>query len=112
MAKYMILYNSTASASELMANATADEMKASMAEWRAWSETANKSAKFDFGMPLQADSVVTADGTQSSDSHVSGYSTMEADTKEIIIELLKSHPHLKRQGASIEVLEVLSMPGM
>lgn len=29
-----------------------------------------------------------------------------------LMELLKSHPQLKRQGATIDVLEMLSMPGL
>lgn len=111
MAKYMILYNSNASASELMANATPEEMLASMNEWIAWKDEAIKTVGFDFGMPLQARSAVTMDGTTDSDSQVSGYSTMESDF-DSITELLKKHPHLKRQGASIEVLEMLPMPGM
>lgn len=112
MAKYMVLYNSTASASELMANASPEEMKASMAEWIKWKDQASKTANFDFGMPLQAVSRVTTDDVTDSDSQVSGYSIMEGDSKEAIMELLKSHPHLKRPGASIDVLEMLSMPGM
>lgn len=112
MAKYMILYNSTASASELMANATPEEMQASMAEWIAWRDEAVKTVKFDFGMPLQAVNQVTAENVNSSDSQIGGYSMMEGDSKDAIVELLKSHPHLKRSGATIDVLEVLPMPGL
>ncbi len=111
MAKYLILYNSTMSASEQMANATPEEMQASMAEWIAWKDEVSKVVGFDFGLPLQAVSQVTASGAQASNSNVSGHSTMEGD-KDTIIELLKTHPHLKRPGASIDVLEMLSMPGI
>ena len=111
MTKYMVLYNSSLSASDAMANATPEEMQASMAEWMAWRDEAVKTVGFDFGMPLQGASQVTADGIQDSSSNISGYSTMEGD-KDTIMELLKSHPHLKRPNATIEVLEFLPMPGM
>lgn len=111
MAKYMVLYKSTASASELMAKATPEEMKASMAEWIKWKEELDKSIGFEWGMPLQTIAELTPDSIKDGQSPVSGYATMEGD-KEKIIEVLKSHPHLKRDGASIDVLEMLSMPGM
>jgi hypothetical protein len=112
MAKFLVLYNSDLSADELMAKATAEEMKASMKEWMAWADEAKKTAGFEFGMPLMAVSKVTKDGTKENESKVSGYSIMEGDTKETVIALLASHPHLKRSGATIDVLEMLPMPGM
>jgi hypothetical protein len=112
MGKFLVLYNSDLSADELMAKATPEQMKASMEEWMAWAEEAKKTAGFEFGMPLKAVSKVTNDGTKESDSKVSGYSIMEGDTKETVTALLASHPHLKRSGASIDVLEMLPMPGM
>ena len=112
MMKFMVLYNSSTSASELMANASPEEMKASMDEWIKWRDEVSKTVKFDWGLPLQAVSRVTADGVTDSDSQVSGYSIMEGESKEAITELLKTHPHLKRPGAFIDILEMLSMPGI
>ena len=111
MAKYMVLYNSSASASELMANATMDEMNSSMEEWKKWAAEAKEKVKFDFGLPLQVVSKVTPDEVTNSDNQASGYSTMEGD-EETIVALLKKHPHLNREGASIDVLEMLPMPGL
>lgn len=112
MTKFMVLYNATIPASEQMANTSPEEMKASMAEWMAWRDEASKTAEFDFGLPLQAVSRLTSNGVTGSDSHVSGYSIMGGDSKEAIIELLKTHPHLKRPEASIDVLEMLPIPGV
>ena len=112
MAKYMVLYNSTVSASERMANASQEEMNASMAEWIKWRDDASQTTKVDFGMPLQAVSRIGSDGVTDSDSQASGYSFLEGDSKDAIVELLKSHPHLKSPGAYIELLELLPMPGM
>jgi hypothetical protein len=111
MAKYMVLYNSTLNASDTMAQATPEQMQASMQEWIAWSEEAKKQVKFEFGMPLQSVGRINTDGIENSDTLVSGYSMLEGD-KDTILELLKSHPQLKRAGASIELLEVLPMPGI
>jgi hypothetical protein len=111
VAKYMVLYKSSSSASELMAKATPEEMKASMVEWIKWKEALDDSIGFEWGMPLQAESEITPSAVLDSKSTVSGYATMEGD-KDAVIDVLKSHPHLKRDGASIDVLEMLSMPGM
>ncbi len=112
MPKFMVLYNSSAKASELMAEASPEEMKASMAEWIKWKDDVSATLKLDFGMPLQATARITPAGLGESPSEVSGYSTIEGDSKDAIVEVLKTHPHLKRPGASIDLLEMLSMPGM
>jgi hypothetical protein len=111
MAKYLILYSSTMSASDTMANATPEQMKASMDEWMAWKDEASKTVGFEFGMPLKAAAKVASDGVSDSTSQVSGYATMEGD-KDAVVKALQTHPHLKRPGASIDVLEMLPMPGM
>jgi hypothetical protein len=112
MAKYMILYNSSAQAADLMANASSEQMKASMDEWISWRNEASSRVKVEFGLPLQPVSHVTPSGVAPSNSKTSGYSIMESEDKDVIMDLLKIHPHLKRDGASIDVLEMLLMPGM
>jgi len=108
----MVLYNSTVTVSELMAQASPKEMKASMDEWIKWRDEASKTIKVDFGLPLQAVSRVTASGATDSNNQASGYSILEGESKAAILELLQKHPHLKRPGAAIDVLEMLSMSGM
>jgi hypothetical protein len=112
MTKYMVLYYSTMAASDLMASASPEEMKASMQEWIQWRDDASKTIKVDSGMPLQAVSRVTPEGLADSNNQASGYSIVEGESKEAVLELLKEHPHLKRPGSYIDVLEMLSMPGM
>lgn len=111
MAKYMVLYSSTNGAKELMANATPQEMQASMAEWVSWKDGLDTSIGFEWGLPLQAVSEITPTSVQASKCLISGYAIMDGD-KGSITEVLKSHPHLKRDGASIDILEMISMPGM
>lgn len=112
MAKFMVLYSSSTSASDAMAQSTPEQMKASMEEWMVWQNEASKSAKLEWGLPLQAVGRITPDGLRVSDSHASGYATIECDTKDVAMELLKSHPHLKRADAYIDLLEMIPMPGM
>ncbi len=112
MAKYMVIYNSSASASELMANASPEEMQASMAEWIAWKTEADKVAAVEFGLPLQAVGQVSPVGVAASHNEASGYSVIEMDSRDAVMDLLKTHPHLKREGATIDVLEMMPMPGM
>jgi hypothetical protein len=112
MAKYMVLYSSTMKASQLMANASMEQMKASMAEWQKWKDNASKTAKIEFGLPMEAVRHIGPEGPSESTSMIGGYSIMEGDSKEAIVELLRTHPHLKRAGASIELLEMISMPGL
>ena len=112
MAKYMMLYNSDVSPKDMMANASAEEMKVSMGEWLQWRDEAAKKFKVEFGMPMQVVTRISPDGAGDSDSHVSGHGTLEGDSFDDLVEILKSHPHLKRPGASIDVFEILGMPGI
>jgi hypothetical protein len=111
MAKFMVLYVSKTPASERMANASPEEMKASMDEWIKWKDETSKTIKVEFGMPLQVVNSITAGGVGDGHTPVSGYSILEGD-KDQILEALKNHPHLKPEGNAIELLEFLSMPGM
>lgn len=107
----MIFYISKGSASERMANASPEQMKASMDEWIKWKDETSKTIKVEFGMPLQPTNSITANGVNEAHTPVSGYSILEGD-KDAIIEALKKHPQLKMPDSVIEVLEFLPMPGM
>jgi hypothetical protein len=109
--KFMVLYNSSVSSSEQMANSTPEQRKAGMEEWMAWAGRAG-SAIVDFGAPIQAAAHVTTDGVSDPDSQAAGYSVLQGDSKEQIDSLLADHPHLKMPGASIDVFEQLPPPGM
>jgi hypothetical protein len=52
-------------------------------------------------------------GPGSSDAgEISGYSIMQAGSAGALGAVLDGHPHLSMPGSSIDVLEMLSMPGM
>jgi len=95
MTKFMVLYRSSTSARDQMANATPEQMKAGMEAWMQWAGQAGD-AVVDLGAPLAP----------------AGYSIMQADSAGALGGVLDGHPHLSMPGNSIEVLEMLSMPGM
>ena len=41
-----------------------------------------------------------------------GYTILQASSAQDITNILDGHPHLEMPGSSIDVLELLSMPGM
>jgi hypothetical protein len=112
MSKYLVLYNSPESARKLMTSSTPEQMKASAEEWIKWRQEAAQTAKVDFGLPLEPVSKITLDAIVVSTTQVTGYSIIEGQSKDGILALLQTHPHLKRPGATLDVLEMLPMPGL
>ena len=110
--KFLILYHSTVSARDQMAQATPEQMKAGMAAWMAWANSA-KGAIVDLGSPLGNGVTVTSppQGNPSASS-IGGFSVLQADSKEAVLKTLSGHPHFHAPGASIEVFEFMPMPGM
>jgi hypothetical protein len=109
MSKFMILYRSTVSVREQMANATPEQMQASMESWRTWANKVGY-AIVDLGAPLAHTTHVGA-GAPSGDG-VAGFSVLEAGSAEEVETILDGHPHLSMPGASIEVLEYLPMSAL
>ena len=110
MAKFMVLYRSSVSARDQMANATPEQVQAGMDAWMAWAGKA-RDASVDLGAPLAA---ATRRGSGSSavgGDDISGYSILQSDSVEALVNLVEEHPHHHVPGNSIEVLEILAMPG-
>jgi hypothetical protein len=111
MGRFVVLYNAPASAREQMASATPEQAQAGMQAWMTWAGEAG-SAIVDLGAPLQPVARIADSGASSdSGSETSGYSVLQADDRAALEALLEKHPHLTMPGASIEVLEVLPIPG-
>jgi|SRR5262252_4848767 len=111
MKKFLVLYKSSVPAAQQMASATPEQMKAGMDLWRAWAQHAQK-AIVDLGMPLGNSQEVAGASVRQSDSKISGFSILQAESERAVIDLLMEHPHQRAPGASIEVLEMMPMPGM
>ena len=105
MTKYMVLYRSSMTADEQMAQSTPEQAQAGMDAWMAWAQQAGD-AIVDLGTPL----AVVDPGGDSGDP-IGGYSIMQAESREALAKVLEGHPH-KTTGGTIETLECLELPGM
>jgi len=70
------------------------------------------SALTDLGAPVDIVGHLERGDTSKGTSDVSGYSLVDVDSPDAVLELLREHPHLYVPGNSIDVLEVIPMPGM
>jgi hypothetical protein len=112
MTKYMVLYYSPMSAAERMQKSSMEEMQKGMEPWFAWQKEWGEGI-VDMGMPMANSHKFTNKGQASSNSHIAGYSIIQADSMEKALEIVKDHPHLQSgEGTEVEVHEMLSMPGM
>lgn len=109
MTRFVLLYRAPSSAIEQMASATPEQAQAGMDAWMRWAGEAGERI-VDLGAPLGESTVVGAPG-DTGGSSIAGYSVMQAGSVDELKDVLESHPHLQMQGASIQVLEVLPMPG-
>ena len=110
MSKYLLLYRSSRSAAEQMANATPEQAQAGMNQWMSWAGRVG-GAMLDMGSPTNH--VGSVGQSPAADSVIGGYSILEADSFEGLKALLEGHPHLQMgPDAGIDVLELLSPPGM
>ena len=103
----MILYYAPVSA-EAQMNVSPEEMKKGMEPWLAWFKKAGK-AIVDSGAALGKAVCVDKKGSSKSQSHVTGYTIVQAKDIDAVKELVKDHPHLMMPRASIEVLELMPM---
>ncbi len=115
MSKYLLLYRSATSAEDQMANSSPDEAQAGMDAWTEWANRAG-SALVDFGSPTTAVGTVGGAGSAggsagSAGGFVGGYSIMQADSTDALKGKLEGHPHLMLDGSSIEIYELLDLPG-
>lgn len=111
MTKFMVLYRSAVSARDQMAGGTPEQAQAGMDAWMAWASKAGD-AIVDLGAPL-ADAAHIGSGSAGGDSTpITGFSILQAESADAVTSLLDGHPHLHMPGASIDVLEFMSIPGM
>lgn len=91
--------------------ATPEQQKAGMDAWMAWSKRAAASI-VDLGAPLGKSLRVTKSGASPTTNELGGYSLLQAESKEALAEVLKEHPHFMTPDGTIEVVEIMPMPGM
>jgi hypothetical protein len=111
MARFMVLYRSPFSAQEQMADADRAQTRAGMDAWMAWAREAGD-AVVDLGMPLGAGRHLDGSQVVLSDVDVAGYSILQADSLDDVVQLLERHPHVRVPENTLDVLPILAMPGM
>ncbi|MFE4468018.1 YciI family protein [Leifsonia sp. NPDC056824] len=105
MSNYLILYRASAPASQQMADQDPAAAAEGMKPWMDWAQKAGD-ALVDLGSPTE-----TVDGADpGATSFIGGYSILQADSLEALKSVLDGHPHVA-WGGTIEILEILSIPG-
>jgi hypothetical protein len=111
MAKYLVLYTDDPAVAVQMANARPEQLQASREGWMAWRESATKVATLEATSALKSVGIVTSEGILDNQHGATGFSIVEAESKAALLENFKSHPHMATPHATIEVLEMIPMPG-
>jgi hypothetical protein len=112
MKKFLVLYKASAEEFQRAMSSTPEQQKAGMDAWMVWGKKAEK-AIVDMGAPLGKALNLTTKGQKAVTNDLGGYSVLQADSKEALAETLKGHPHfMMGDGASIEVVEIMPIPGM
>ena len=63
------------------------------------------------GAPLGKAMQVTPTGASPTSNDLGGYSVLQAESKEALAASLKGHPHFMMPESSIEIVEIMPMPG-
>jgi hypothetical protein len=111
MKKFLVLYKAPMSSFEQMMKATPEQQKAGTAAWMAWSKSA-AGAIVDMGAPLGKSLRVTKGGASPVTNDLGGYSVLQAESKEALAPALKGHPHFMMPEGTIEIIEMMPIPGM
>jgi len=111
MKKFLVLYKAPASSFEQMMKASPEQQKAGMDAWMAWSKSAAASI-VDMGAPLgKAVRVTKGGGPTPAINDLGGYSILQAESKEALAGTMKGHPHFMMPEGTIEIVELMPMPG-
>jgi hypothetical protein len=112
MKKFLVLYKASADAYQQMMKTTPEQQKAGMDAWMSWSKKA-ASSLLDMGGPLGKSVRVAKGGEVSSVvNDLGGFSVMQAESKEALAQQMKEHPHFMMPDSTIEIVEIVPIPGM
>ena len=113
MKKFLVLYKASPEAfQQMMKNTTSEQQKAGMKAWTTWSEKAASSI-VDMGGPLGKSLAVAKSGAVTAVvNDLGGFSVMQAESKEALAAQMKEHPHFMMPESSIEIVELMPIPGM
>ena len=92
-------------------HSTPEQQKQGMDAWMAWAKD-SASAILDMGAPLGTAVRVTPTSTSSVSNDLGGYSILQTESKEALAETMQGHPHFMMPDSSIEIVEIMPVPGM
>jgi hypothetical protein len=110
--RFLIIYHAPMDALAQAGNETPEQQAAGMALWKAWADGIGSKLD-DLGAALINGKRLTAEGSSTpSTKEVAGYSLLQAEDWEELMELLEGNPHLSgwHPEATIEVHELMIMP--
>ncbi len=113
MKKFLVLYKASPEAvQQMMKSATPEQQKAGMEAWMTWSKKAASSI-VDLGGPLGKSLRVAKGGAATPVvNDLGGFSIMQAESKEALAASMKDHPHFMMPDGTIEIVELMPIPGM
>jgi hypothetical protein len=114
MKKFLVIYHAPAEAVQQMDQTTHEQQQEGINAWMNWAQRTGSQLK-DLGAPLTGGQSIDTNGaSKPSDKDVRGYSIVEAESMDVAKALFDGHPHLSNwhKGATIELHEVMPIPGM
>ena len=111
MKKFLVLYKAPTASFDQMMQDSPEQQKAGMDAWMTWAKKAASSI-VDMGAPLGKALKVTPGGASAIRNDLGGFSILQAESKEALAETLKGHPHFMTPDGSIEITEMMPVPGM
>jgi len=114
--KLLVLYKSKmaigeVSVSDMLANATHEQMEAGMAAWAASHKKCDGMIA-DLGAPLDNSNDLEEREANSAPTDLISYSILQAPSMEGGASLLKDRPHFYTPGSSIQIIECVPTQGM
>jgi len=113
MKKFLVLYKaSTEAFQQMMKSSTPEQQRAGTEAWMNWSKKV-ASSLLDMGGPLGKSLRVGKGGAVAPVvNDLGGFSVMQAESKEALAAMMKEHPHFMMPDSSIEIVEIMPIPGM
>src|SRR5580704_4688463 len=112
MKKFLALYMADASGmAEMMKNSTPEQRKQGTEAWMKWMDD-NKASLADRGAPVGKTKRIDAKGIKDAKNDVCGYSIVQAESADEAARIFgKDQPFLQMPGATIDMIEIMEMPG-
>jgi hypothetical protein len=106
--KFLALYMADASGmAEMMKNSTPEQHKKGTEAWEKWMQD-NKASLADRGAPVGKTKRIDAKGIKDA----CGYSIVQANSADEAARIFgKDQPFLQMPGATIDMIEIMEMPG-